>query len=105
MIGYYNRYEKLNTNDVTISPPFIKLDEKSTDIMVAYGINKTRLDKISQEYYGAPYYGWLILMANPEIGGIEWKINDDELIRIPFPLNDTLNEYKKKLKQRLNYYV
>ena len=40
---YFNRYRKLTTNDIVTSPPFIKLDEKDTDIMVIYRVNKTRI--------------------------------------------------------------
>lgn len=104
MASYFNRYKKLNNDQTIISPPFVKLDEKSTDTMVIYKINKTRLDKISQEYYGVPYYSWLILMANPEFGGLEWNIRDGQAIRIPLPLDVTLSEYERKISQRLSFY-
>jgi hypothetical protein len=104
MSGYYNRYRKLNSDETIISPPFIKLDEKRTDAMIIYDVRKSRLDKISQEYYGVPYYGWLILMANPEFGGLEWNIKDGDAVRIPLPLDSTLREYERKLIQRLDYY-
>ena len=104
MSGYYNRYRKLNNDDTIISPPFVKLDDKSTDTMIIYDIRKTRLDKVSQEYYGVPYYSWLILMANPEYGGLEWNIKDGQAVRIPLPLDATLREYERKLIQRLDYY-
>jgi hypothetical protein len=104
MNGYYNRYLDLISDDVIISPPFVKLDEKETDGMIKYEVNKTRLDKVSEENYGVPYYGWLIMMANPELGGLEFNIIDGESIRIPLPLDATLKEYKRKLKQRLDYY-
>ena len=54
MGSYFNRYKKLNNDSGVISPPFIKLDEKSSDQMVIYSTTRTRLDKLSQEYYGAP---------------------------------------------------
>ena len=101
---YFNRYRKLTTNDIVTSPPFIKLDEKDTDIMVIYRVNKIRLDKVSQEYYGVPYYSWLILLANPEFGGSEWSIGDGKIVRVPYPLDITLREYDEKLSNRLNYY-
>jgi hypothetical protein len=104
MAGYYDRYKRLNSDESAISPPFIKLDEKGSDQIIRYDINKTRLDKVSQEYYGVPYYSWLILMANPEYGGLEWNIKDGQAIRIPLPLDTTIREYERKLKQRLDYY-
>jgi hypothetical protein len=103
-MSYYNRYKKLNNDEVIISPPFIKLDEKSTDTMVLYDVKKSRLDKISQEFYGVPFYGWLILIANPEYGGSEWNIRDGQAVRVPLPLDTTLREYERKLLRRLEYY-
>jgi hypothetical protein len=104
MAGYYNRYKRLFTDEKMVSPPFVKLDEKSTDTMIIYNIGKSRLDKISQEYYGSPYYSWLILVANPEYLGLEWNINDGDAVRVPLPLDTTLVEYERKLNQRLNFY-
>lgn len=103
-MSYYNRYKKLNNDEIIISPPFIKLDEKSTDTMVLYDVKKSRLDKISQEFYGVPFYGWLILIANPEYGGSEWNIRDGQAVRVPLPLDTTLREYERKLLRRLEYY-
>lgn len=104
MGAYYNRYKKLNNDDGSISPPFIKLTERNTDKFIQYNINRTRLDKVSSEYYGSPYFNWLILMANPEYLGLEWNIKDGEMVRIPFPLDPALKEYELKLKERLEYY-
>jgi hypothetical protein len=103
-LNYFNRYRKLNSDEKRISPPFIKLDAKQSDKFTTYTINKSRLDKLSQQHYGAPYYGWLILMANPELGSSEWEFPDNSTIRIPYPLQDTLREYEAKLKNRLDYY-
>ena len=44
-------------------------------------------------------YGWLILLANPDYGGMEFDIPDNTVIRIPFPLMDTLREYQQKVDQ------
>jgi hypothetical protein len=103
-MAYYNRYKRLSSDERIISPPFIKLTERSSDTFVQYDVKKSRLDKISQEYYGDPTYTWLILMANPEFGGLEWNIQNGEMIRIPQPLSDVLKEYELKLKERLSYY-
>lgn len=103
-MSYYNRYKGLNGDDGTISPPFVKLDPKPTDKFIEYNVTRSRLDKICQEQYGSPFYGWLILMANPEYGGLEWNIIDGSFVRVPFPLDETLKEYQRKLKARLEYY-
>jgi len=44
------------------------------------------------------------MMANPELGAVEWEIPDGTPLRIPYPLQETLKEYESKLKNRLNYY-
>jgi hypothetical protein len=43
-------------------------------------------------------------MANPEVAPSEWEIPDNTTLRIPYPLQDTLNEYDTKLKNRVAYY-
>ena len=48
----------------------------------------------SQKYYGNPFHGWLIMLANPTYGGLEFVIEEGEIIRIPFPFKDTLQEYE-----------
>jgi hypothetical protein len=55
------------------------------------------MDKISQQYYGTPTFGWLILAANPIFGGVEWNIPDAAILTIPFPLVSSLQEYKSQL--------
>jgi hypothetical protein len=95
---YYDRYGQFKLNNQYAYMPFIKLRNKNTDIKVVYNKNK-RLDRLSNEYYDSPYYGWLILLANPKYGGMEFDIPEDSVIRIPFPLMDTLREYQQKVDQ------
>jgi hypothetical protein len=92
-------------NNQSISVPFVKLPEKGTDIFVTYKIGKSRLDKISDDKYGTPYFGYLIMLANPEYGGLEWDIPDNALLRIPFPLEQSLKDYDVAMKFKMNYYV
>jgi hypothetical protein len=103
-LRYFNRYKTLNSDSKRISAPFIKLTEKTTDLFIVYNTTKSRLDKVSQQYYSVPYYGWLILMANPDVASSEWEIPDNTTLRIPYPLQDTLREYETKLKNRVEYY-
>jgi len=103
-LNYFNRYKTLDSDTKHVSPPFIKLTEKSTDLFTVYITGKSRLDKMSQQYYSVPYYGWLILMANPDVAPTEWEIPDNTTLRIPYPLQDTLREYETKLKNRIAYY-
>ncbi len=51
------------------------------------------MDKLSQQYYDNPYHGWLIMLANPQYGGVEESIPNNEIIRIPFPFNASIEQY------------
>jgi hypothetical protein len=84
--------------------PYLDLPVKATDKMLLYKKNVTRLDKLSDDYYGSPYFGWLILQANPQFGGREWEIADNALIRVPLPLVTTLQDYKTALETHNFYY-
>ena len=90
---YYNRYQKFNFNGKYTPLPFIKIEPKSSDKSVLYRQTQSRMDKLSQEYYGNPYHGWLIMLANPQYGGVEENIPNDEIIRIPFPFRESLQQY------------
>mgnify|MGYP003139429914 FL=1 len=101
---YYNRYQKFNFNGKYTPLPFIKIEPKSTDKSVLYRQTQSRMDKLSQEYYGNPYHGWLIMLANPQYGGVEESIPNNEIIRIPFPFKDSLQQYISEVQkyQKLN---
>jgi hypothetical protein len=103
-MGYYNRYDEYITNGDYVMVPYIKLTNKSSDRAVVYKLGRTRLDKLSQQYYDTPYFGWLILQANPQFGGQEWNIPDGTVITIPYPLMTSLEEYKSKVDQHFLYY-
>ena len=69
-----------------------------------YKVAQSRLDKISQQYYNSPYFGWLIMVANPEFGTEEWDIPDGSLVVIPFPLISSLQDYKGAVDNHFLYY-
>jgi hypothetical protein len=97
MAIYFDRYEKFRTNGSINTLPLIKLTPKATDKRVVYKLGKTRLDKLSDEYYDNPYHGFLIMLANPEYGGLEFNIKDGDIIRIPFPFKVTLEDYNNQV--------
>ena len=101
---YYNRYQKFNFNGKYTPLPSIKIEPKSSDKSVLYRQTQSRMDKLSQEYYGNPYHGWLIMLANPQYGGVEESIPNNEIIRIPFPFKDSLQQYISEVQkyQKLN---
>jgi hypothetical protein len=101
---YYDRYQKFKVNGKYKPLPFIKLDPKPSDKSVVYRSQFSRLDKLSQSYYGNPYHGWLILLANPQYGGVEENIPDDEIIIIPFPFRDSLQQYIDKVEEYKTLY-
>jgi hypothetical protein len=57
---YFNRYVNFVINGEQTVVPFVKVPGKPSDKKYFYKKNVSRLDKISQEYYGSPYFGWLI---------------------------------------------
>jgi len=104
MPRYYDRYSEFKTgNDDMKTLPYIKITEKPTDKKVNYS-RKSRLDIISNDVYGSPYYGWLILLINPQYGGLESNIPYGSVLNVPFPLNATLQEYQTKITLFNNLY-
>lgn len=103
-MGYYNRYSALNLKTEVSFFPEIKLEEKETDKIEIYVPGKTRFDKLSDKYFGSPYWGFLIMIANPELEGLEFIIPATTSIRIPFPLDPTVKELKEKIEQKKKYY-
>jgi len=104
MSQYYNRYENFLINGNQTIVPFLQLPQRSSDQKYIYRTNQSRLDKISYEKYGTPYFGWLIQMANPLYGGLESDIPDGTILIIPFPLVAALQDYKSALDTHIFYY-
>lgn len=101
---YNNRYEKFEINETQYSVPFIKLPPKSTDLFIQYNATRSRLDKISEDAYQDPYHGWLILLANPEYGGLEFNIPDGTMLRVPFPLLESMTIYNELINRHKQLY-
>ena len=101
---YFDRYQFFIENGEFKIVPGIQLEIKSTDKYYHYRNGKDRLDKLSQEYYGSPTFGWLIMVANPTITGMEFEIPDNFYLRIPFPLVTSLQDYKRAVELYNLYY-
>jgi len=101
---YFDRYQYFVEDGNFKIIPGLEIPIKSTDKYLQYKHTKDRFDKLSQEYYNSPLFGWLILQANPLFGGIEFLIPDNYLIRIPFPLVPSLQDYKKAVDLYKLYY-
>ncbi len=101
---YFDRYEKFRENGKILPMPFINIPVESTDKSVTYKLTKTRLDKLSQSYYNNPYHGFLIMLANPQFGGLEFNIKDGEIIRIPYPFESALERYIQQVNNYKTLY-
>ena len=93
----YDRYELYRVDGNTINQlPFIQLPINPSDKYEEWNVNFSRMDKLSQKYYGNPFYDFLILYANPLFVN-EFDIPDNTLIRIPFPLTKVKADYEAAL--------
>lgn len=101
---YFDRYQYFEKDGNFRIVPGVDIPIKTTDKYEFYKVGKTRFDKISQDYYNTPTFGWLIMLANQTLGGIEFEIPDNSLIRIPFPLITTLQDYKRAVDLYYLYY-
>ena len=104
MARYFDRYSNFRYNGYMRPVPNIKIDVLNSDKTVVYKLGDTRLDKLSNTYYNSPYYGWLIMLANPEYGGLEFNIPDQSLLRIPFPFESAINRYITQINKYNSLY-
>ena len=103
-LQYYNRYNQFLLNGQQTVVSYVNLPSKSSDKKYIYREGMTRLDKISQQYYGTPFFGWLIQQANPRYTGLEAAIPDGAVLTIPFPLLTSLQDYKGAIDNHFLYY-
>lgn len=101
---YYNRYQNFLSNGEYINIPFVNIPPKTTDKVYIYRVGTSRLDKVSQQFYNTPYFGWFILQINGFTGGSEVEIPDNTILKIPFPLQSSLLDYKAALDTYYFYY-
>lgn len=94
----YDRYSRFRKNGEVGFVPFVNIGERDTDYFEVYEKNKTRLDILSYNYYKDANYGWLIMLANPEIDGLEYAIPDKTTLRIPYPLGAAIQSYVQALE-------
>lgn len=101
---YYNRYQNFLIDGKQTVVPNVTLPSKTSDKKYVYRTGMSRLDKVSQEFYDTPYFGWLIQMANPMYGGMETNIPDGTVLVVPFPLVQSLQDYKNAIDTHFYYY-
>ena len=100
----YNRYGRVSESGRVEILPYLKIDTRSTDKYEQYILGITRFDLLSYKYYQDANYDWLILLANPELANLEFAIEDGSIIRIPFPLEISLDNFENKLESFKNLY-
>jgi hypothetical protein len=94
----YDRYEPLKNDDGTTDMmPFVEISVNVSDKYEYWNTSFSRMDKLSQKYYGQPFGDFLILYAN-NIYVSEFDIPDGALIRIPFPYIKAKTDYDEGLK-------
>ena len=94
MASYYDRYSKFKDDGKKQIIPFIKIESSSTDITIIFQKDTMRMDTLSYKYYGDANYGWLIMLANPKFGSLEYNIPDNAVLRIPYPLSTAISRYE-----------
>jgi hypothetical protein len=95
----YSRYKSFISNGSYKRVPFIEIPVRGTDCYAFYEVGKTRLDLLSYQYYNDPNYGWLILQANPSLGSLEYRIENNSKIRIPYPLDIAIQGYEDGIRK------
>jgi hypothetical protein len=104
MAEYVDRYSSFRVNSGMKPIPGITIPQSDSDKNMIYKQGLTRLDKLSNMYYNNPYSGWLIMLANPEFGGLEFNIPDMTLIRIPFPFDSAVSRYITQVRNHKALY-
>lgn len=92
-MGRYNSVFNVTSATSTI-PPIGVIPDRSSDIYITY-TSADRLDLLSYRIYGDPQYWWVILAANDY--QLEFDIEDGEILRIPTPLSEVLDEIRKNI--------
>ena len=90
----YNNVYKVRSATQAI-PPLGTVVDRETDLYIPYN-GADRLDTISYRVYGDPQYWWVILAANEY--QIEFDIIEGEILRIPYPLTDVLNDMRDNIE-------
>ena len=105
MATYFDRYKSFRINETVKPIPGIPIPVSANDKYILYKKGQSRLDKISNTYYNNPYSGFLILLANPEYGGLEFDgIPDGTLLRVPFPYDDAVGRYITQVNLHKSLY-
>lgn len=101
MLYYYNRYKQMRVGDSEFLMPRVIIPKAPSDKVKVYEKGITRFDKLSEDYYDNPLHGFLIMCANPQIGAMEFDIENGTVLTIPFPFESALTRYNDALKEHI----
>ena len=93
----YDRYSKVRRDGKIGIIPNVVIPNSESDYYEIYKRGETRLDNVSYQYYGDANYDWLIMLANPQYGSMEFSIPDGSEIRIPYPLSNAIQFYNNAI--------
>lgn len=100
----YDRYSQFRQDGSISIVPYGAVPAKDTDYYETYRRGETRLDILSYQYYNDSSYGWLIMQANPQYGSIEFEIPDGATLRIPYPLSQSIQQYRTSIEDYKKLY-
>ena len=82
------------------------MNNKITSVQIADDVKFAYLNNSAPTTlnYGDASYDWLIMMANPQYGSMEFDIPNGTILRIPYPLNITLELYNKAVEHYNELY-
>ena len=100
----YDRYSQFRQDGSISIVPYGAVPPKDTDYYETYTRGETRLDILSYQYYNDSSYGWLIMQANPQFGSIEFEIPDGAILRIPYPLSQSIQQYRTSIEEYKKLY-
>lgn len=96
-----NFYELLKDGNDIKDMPQITISRRPTDKTIVFNPRLMRLDRIAGDVYQDETLYKLIMWANPDII-YEFDIPRGTILRIPFPLNDVIQEVVSKIQLNKN---
>lgn len=96
-----NFYELLRDGNDLQNMPQVSISRRATDKTIVFNPRLMRLDRIAGDVYQNESLYKILMWANPEII-YEFDIPRGTIIRIPFPLNDVIQEITGKIQLNKN---
>mgnify|MGYP000884904129 FL=1 len=90
-------YDFLKDGNTIKDMPRVTISRRTTDKTIVFNPRLMRLDRIAGDVYQDESLYKILMWANPEIV-YEFDIPRGTIIRIPFPLNDVIQEIVSKIQ-------